>query len=221
MINFFKIVIKNGHTFYNYATSEKLPRSKRLFLKLSLALILVLFFGSFSEGLLNITLAIFSILLGFSFNILFYLTTSDSNLPETKIESLELKGRLKKLKLLTGELFFNVSYFNLIAILLILTALGGIILKSPSILTSFKLDEIWNSEVIMNMGKDISEYWAVIKPYASALYNFLFYLILIECIYTFLRIIGRVSYFFDQKIKVKHKIEELEKSNSSNNEASN
>ena len=199
MFNLNNIVKKNKATFYDFAAEEPLPSKRRVIIKILIALLAAIFFSNLSKDLINITLTVFSILLGFSFNILFYLVTLSKDKNEDENLSLEKQLKKERLETLTQELFYNVSYFNLVAVLLILISLMFFI--NESVNSSFIAD-ILNLKAM----NDLNEYLLTVKVWTVRIFTFVFYLALIESIYTFVRTIGRVSYFFAEKIKLQNEM---------------
>ena len=197
MINLIKIIAQNNLTFYNYATGEPTSIYKRTVVKLALAILISTFFSNLSKDLMGLTLTVFSILLGFSFNILFYLMTLNKENVTDLGPSLEAKLKSEKIDNLKQELFYNVSYFNLISIVLILVSLAIFISDNNNLKSLLSL---FNSETMLIAQSSLLKAQSV----STKIFTFVFYLTLIECIYTFIRIISRVSYFFEQKIKLQN-----------------
>ena len=193
MFNIKNIIDNNRSTFYNYSTEKMLPSSSRIIKKLIIALVLTALFNKIDKDLINVVLTIYSILIGFSFNILFYLITLNKKTNFQQKISIEKQLKLKKINRLSEELFYNVSYFNIISILLILISLSFFVFESANINIIISNFEIEITDVFIKYIKFIS----------SLTYAFIFYVALTESIYTFIRTIGRVSFFFDETLKMK------------------
>ncbi|WP_419799158.1 MAG: hypothetical protein ACNI26_05675 [Terasakiella sp.] len=195
MFNLKSIILNNDETFYNFATGEKLSRKKRVIVKISLSIILSFFFFNIGKDLINAVIAIYAILIGFGFNILFYLLTIKKEDHKKDNSSIEHELKVKKINKLTEELFYNVSYFNVIAVALVLLSLSFFVAESQN-LASLKA-HIMNSKTAF-----LFPHLLKIKLAIYIVFVFTFYSTLIESAYTFLRTIGRVTFFFDQKIKI-------------------
>ena len=207
MINLKQIITKNHETYYNYNTRERISQKKRIFLQCVLAIILTLLFGQIKNDLLNSVLTIYSILIGFSFSILFYLLGSNrrdinaiqddaSNIDSKNKEQaicLEDLNKSEKLQNLTTELFYNVSHFNLVSVLIILFSLIFIIIQSNG-----PLELTFIIELIVKY--ELADTLKYIFQLLRYLFISLFFALLIESIYSFVRIIDRINYLFGETI---------------------
>ncbi|MEH6474694.1 MAG: hypothetical protein V7727_03345 [Sneathiella sp.] len=109
--------------------------------------------------------------------------------------SLEQKNRAEKIDKLAEELFHNVSYFNVISIFVIVVSLSFFIFgsKNPDFVAWLDVD----------MFSKYEPYIQKTMPAFKYIYVFLFYSLVVESIYTFLRIVGRVIFLFDEKIDMR------------------
>lgn len=148
-----------------------------------------------SDNLLAGFLAVQSILLGFTVNVMFFLLGNREK-ETTDVGSIEAQLRSERLRDLYHELFYNVSYFNLIAIASIIVA-TALLLPTPEVP---KYAKGWTP---------VAAYvdWlntASVPTWARAIWRavsmFAFYAMAIEVIYSIARVIGRTSFYFERKM---------------------
>ncbi len=195
MINLLNICRKNRETFYDYSTGELTGVAKKRIVKFLLASGMTLFFFDVDDDFFSTIITIYSILIGFSFSILFFLLSINFENPEEE-KILEAKIQKKKLNQLLKELFYNVSYFNLLSLLLIFMALLSFIPSGASEwINRFQETYIHASKY------EIS--FTHILVSIRYLFLFLFYYLLINSSYSLLRTTERVSYYFQEKMGFK------------------
>jgi hypothetical protein len=196
MINLKNIVVSNDATFYDYRTGGPLPRRTRVAFKLLLVVALVALFPKVDSDFIDNVLTIYAILIGFSFNILFFLL-SVTKKEKITTNFLEDQNKAKKIHKLGKELFHNVSYFNLVSISLILIAI------------TYNLCKGYETEILSYVSKYVSdEYSKSLRCVAFYTQNTIFYALLVESTYTFIRTLSRVSFYFDKKIKFEENLSE-------------
>jgi hypothetical protein len=135
-----------------------------------------------------------AILLGFSFNVLFYFLANDKLRAGETGSSIEKKIIITKLNKLSEEIFYNVSYFNIVALFVIAVALLYLLFDS-------------NNEEIFLYFKGYPKINTCLIGIGSAffwLYNALFYFLIVESLSSFGRNITRVSYYFQKIIELKN-----------------
>lgn len=201
MFNLIEIVRRNRETFYNFSTGQKLPLLIANIVKILIATILAGLFSNISKDFLNATITIYSILIGFSFNILFYLLSLPNEQRSIHDNSIEKEIKIEKTNKITNELFYNVSYFNIIAICMALVALLFFLFDSR--LPRFT-DGLANVDVLKEYIAKIGPSCFYIRHAALFAYRVLLYYLLIESMYSFIRTTGRVSFFFRQKIALRN-----------------
>ncbi len=202
MFNIWQIAKKNRETFYNYSTDEPLNLRPSRIVKGGIAFFLVLLFPNVGKDFLGTILAVYSILIGFSFNVLFYLLSIRKLYPSSQADSLEKQIKYEKLNRLRDELFYNVSYFSICAISLVIISLTFFLFDSFS--RKFVEYLPWAS-TLKNLIQEYSVALSYISVLISHFYKFVFYVLLIESMYSFIRTIGRVSFYFEEKIKLQTK----------------
>lgn len=204
MFNIVEIVKNDWATYYNFASGEKTPPVTRTFIIVVAAGVLSLFAHANHESFLNAILSIEAILVGFSFSVMFFLLSEERAVDQDDA-ALETGIRRKKLHTLSREIFYNVSYFNLVSILCVLIAL---ILLLPSyslgpqnFLTqlSFFLGIDFFSSA--KLGLVMSE----VVPIISWLLWTCLYFFLAQSIFTLIRTVGRVHFYFSEKIALAEK----------------
>lgn len=186
------IIKKNNETFYNYRTSLPITIRRRILLYIFVSFIVALMLMTEMNEFINAVNGIISILLGFSFSVLFYLASIKQE--KNKHDSFEAEHREKRLLKLSNELFHNISYFVAISLLLLATALIIII---PNAKGSFL-------NIYTALFGEVGVYYLLkMGLLISFLIRALFFFLLLETGYTFARIIGRVNFYFEEKIQGK------------------
>jgi hypothetical protein len=189
------IVRNNNATFYDFDTRKSISQKPRFAVICLVAFIAALTCSNISDNLLAGVLAVQSILLGFTVNVMFFLLGNrEKETPDGK--SIEAKLRSKRLRDLYHELFYNVSYFNMIAVTSIIIA-TGLLLPTPAVpgfLRGFEPVEVYvrwlGTSNLPTAVKAVVRYGAM----------FAFYAISIEVIFTIARVIGRTSFYFERKM---------------------
>jgi hypothetical protein len=159
------------------------------------AFIAAIFCPKVSDNLLAGFLAVQSILLGFTVNVMFFLLGNKENIIPTA-PSIESELRSKRLRKLYYELFHNVSYFNLISVASIVVA-TGLLLPLPEV-----------PRFIRGLAfVEIYVYWlqtstvpTIVSLTLRSLAMFAFYVMAIEVIISIARVIGRTSFYFERKM---------------------
>ena len=100
---------------------------------------------------------------------------------------------------MSNELFYNVSYFNIITLLVILTALIFFLFDTGFSYFVLYLSEL---ELIRSLLCNLKPYTSYISSTVLWFYRVLFYFLIIESFYSFGRAIGRMSFYFQKKIEL-------------------
>lgn len=151
-----------------------------------------------SIDVLSATITVQAILIGFSFSVMFFLVQDASDKSNEKFKqpdcnySLEKQLDNEQINLLSKELFWNISYFNVISFLSLVVALAmmlpnifGNVFKLFSKMNFLNID--WQPFV---MTVNISAFIA----------QWIFFLLITESAFTFVRTVGRVSFLFEQRM---------------------
>ena len=192
MFNFWHISKKNRKTFYNYRTGKQLSVFPRLLLMCILSVLLAYFLFKPTDDFLNGILTVQSILVGFSFSVLFFLISNDKYLIKID-DAAEIKIRKERLNVISDELFYNISYFNFIAVMSVIVIL---LLLLPAI--HIEKDNM----VLQSIEPDLLETLKLIKVVLIKFARFILYILILESMFTFLRSVGRVSYYFGKKLEL-------------------
>jgi len=142
MFNLINIIKYNRNTFYDYATNKKLGVLRSYLSKISFSCVISFVCLAPSATFIDATLQVHAIPLGFSFNVLFYFLANDKLRAGETGSSIEKKIIITKLNKLSEEIFYNVSYFNIVALFVIAVALLYLLFDS-------------NNEEIFCTSKDI------------------------------------------------------------------
>lgn len=196
MSSIIDIIRNNRSTFYNYNTKEAQRVFPRLVSFVALAAIAALSMRHVGEDFLGAVLTVQSILVGFSFSVLFFLLTGDRINSDNKM--IEENLRSEKVNKISKEIFYNVSYFNLTAISSV--ALSLFMLLPSLSLPRFMIDFISQVEI----AKSIMDWsaWKYIFGVVWVLSVWALFTILIESLYTFARTVGRVTYLFGERLRM-------------------
>jgi hypothetical protein len=183
------IIRRNQETFYNFDTTARQPTWPRIFLTVGVAAVLALSFREQSDQFLTAVLSAQAILVGFSFSVMFYILNGTETPHHGR--SLEAELREERLTQLGKELFYNVSYFNLVAISCVVSALlllAGMDHHGPI---------AWIPDAFF--GSLEGKIWQVSSVLRVILYG-AFYFLIIESIYTFVRTTARVTFYFERRL---------------------
>ncbi len=200
------IIENNNNTFYDYSTGAKENIKVALWKKALLAIIIAYIFPKLSVNLINSVLTVYSILLGFGFSALFYLVSiknCEKEVSKDKEKKLPINFEddliKEKNSMLVEEIFYNVSYFNITSIALICFSLINMLFICESdfairihLLSIYKFNDLYTvfAESLIDLLR-------------GALFAFIatFYLLIIESLFTFFRVVCRIGYYFDRIIK--------------------
>jgi hypothetical protein len=200
MSNITKIILNNNGTFYNYATGKPVNQLRRFVTMAAISVGLALCLSPDLADYANSVLTVFSILVGFSFSVLFFLLDSGEPLPinGTAIEDKLMRA---KLEVLSKEIFYNISYFNLVSLLCVILSLM-ILLPELNIV---EISDVIKKLVGANQNVSTSHFYTEsLSSFFVQIVQSLFYLLLIESMYSFFRTIIRVNYYFEQRLLAKN-----------------
>ncbi len=189
---------KNEETFYDYNSGNKVSTLSRKAAEVALAAILAFIYFDFTDNFINGIITVYSILAGFGLNILFFLMGADGKIKYEKNDSIERILKIDKVNKISKELFYNVSYFIVLSVILVLLCL---------VYYGYNSSNIW-------LMKEISRYISqtMFKKYfyfidcgdvrvcATYIFNTSLLFFLIESIFSFGRTIFRVSFYFDRRL---------------------
>lgn len=195
-----KIYVDNASTFYDYRTNRKQSQVPRVTLIVALSAALALVAPVTAPEILSAAITVQAILIGFSFSVMFFLVQDRTSIYQRRPvetqspseESLEKQLDDEQLALLSKELFWNISYFNLVAFASLLVALSIMI---PNIWD--RIDNIMANIPIQN-AKNLN--FAVPAMISSMIAQWALMVLFIESVYTFIRTVGRVNFLFEQRM---------------------
>lgn len=195
MFNVREIIGNNAATFYDFDTRKRRSQKPRLVATCIIAVAAAMVCPNVSDNLLAGFLAVQSILLGFTFNVMFFLLANRED-GASAGGSIEAELRLERLRDLYHELFYNVSYFNLIAV-------ASIIVATTLLLPTPKVPEYIGDWSLVRSYVDwlgTSSIPRSAEAISHGVHMLIFYAIAIEVIYSIARLIGRTSFYFERKI---------------------
>ncbi|PHJ74352.1 hypothetical protein VF07_37820, partial [Nostoc linckia z6] len=175
-------------TFYNYKTNARHRVWPRYCVFIVMSVAFVALFNNGGKEFLDGAVTVQAVLIGFSFNVIFYFASRD-RAPTARDSSIEAGLRQERLARLEKEIFFSVMYYNVVAVFCIIMALVMMISLTPQGFVAFVSKQISN---------DYSDLIITVCGHAKVillkLVQFLFYLALIEGLYTFVRTVMRIGY---------------------------
>lgn len=185
------IVRRDAATYYDYTSNTRVGRGKTLALFGLFAATVGFAVGQASNDFLAGALSAQAILVGFSFNVLFYLVANRLTKPAA-YASIEHELRFERLSKLSDEVFDNVTYFNIVAISSAVAALTLLLIGSDDFNANLHKMAAFIEGRTRITGTALSWANCVVRSLGLAILAFL----LIESIYTFLRTVGRVRFYF-------------------------
>ncbi|GGB21855.1 hypothetical protein [Allosediminivita pacifica] len=196
MTSLIEIVRRNNSTFYDNRSGKKKSVVARTLLFVTLSLISSWVLGTPSDTVVSAVITVQSILVGFGFSVIFFLVSSERE-NEDGANGIEDRIRRKRLNTLSDELFFNISYYNVVTFFSVTLSL--LFAFNIDGVSSFAGGVVADLDIQGGVKDNLRQYveWA-----HHILIAFLFF-VLLESVFTFYRIVIRVNFFFDQKRKVK------------------
>lgn len=196
MSSLLDIAQRHWDTFYDYDTGVRKPVWKRTFCAIAVSLAVALLIEEIGSDAIAALLTVQSILIGFSFSVLFFLLSGSA--PVVDKSSIEQYLSAKKLTRLSNELFYNVSYFNIVATFSVVVAL---LLLLPGIDKSLVLAVASEFEGGLGIVRDQREWVLACFSWISEVLNFVLIFLFLESTASFIRTISRVSFFFEKRLK--------------------
>lgn len=197
MISIRDIIRENSETFFDHRLNQRQSILFRLIAQIALALILAILFYRGIAPFLGGVITIQAILIGFSFSVMFFLVSSRSmqseQVPAQNISIEEALKREHAIKV-AEQIFSNIAYFNLICLFSLSVSL--ILMLPPISLSSY-----WWMNIVRPKMMLLSEVFHWAGYVVWVLIVWLFYFLVIESAFTFLRITGRINFLFSQKIR--------------------
>lgn len=203
MFNVSSIIKNNASTFYDFDSLERRSQMPRFITTAIVAIAAATFLTDISDNLLAGFLAVQSILLGFTVNVMFFLL-GNRDAREIKPASIEGRLRAKRLRTLYHELFYNVSYFNLVAI-------ASIIVAAMLLLPGFSAPDFvvgWLSSSKTPLLHDVSIIAASVGRFLHVAATFLFFFLAIEVVFSISRVVGRTSFYFERRLAEVRSVDE-------------
>jgi hypothetical protein len=192
-----EIIQRNNATFYDYQSKKVHSPYGRMLKFLILSLLASILFDDLGDSFLNSVLAVQSILIGFSFSVLFFLVSGSISISEQEY-SREKKYRIERLNTLATELFYNVAYYNTVSIFSVVLALL-FLLPNFSIFSSVLENSLFQS-LLEKLPPDTLE---KMQDIGSRFLTLIFVFLFSDSVFTFFRIVRRVNFFFSEKLSLK------------------
>lgn len=187
-----KIYSDNESTHYDYSTGACQPTYARKAFLVCLAAVIAFCLGRDINEFVGVILTVQAILIGFSFSVMFFLVEERQITPPAS-ETREEKLRRNQLETLCKEIFWNISYFNVVSLISMAAAM---LLMIPSPIGFIPVHRLPETISIDAYSSAIS-YAMVIAFFFG---KFAFSVLLIDSAYTFARLVGRVNFLFEKRI---------------------
>jgi len=191
MFSIKEIIRRDAETYYEFDNKHRISRAKTIFIFAVSSILVGGLVGKASNDFLAGALSAQAILVGFSFNVLFYLVANRLGTP-ARYASIEHELRFERLSRLSDEVFDNVTYFNLVAIFSALAALILLLAASEHYDANLIRIAHWIGQTTYLDAQELK--WLRWAVSSLTLATLLF--LLAESIYTFLRAVGRVRFYF-------------------------
>lgn len=185
------IIKRDLATYYEYDVENRVSRRPLILTVALLSVVAGAVVGVASNDFLAGALSAQAILVGFSFNVLFYLVANRLTAP-SKWQNMEHELRFERLSTLSDEIFDNVTYFNLVAIMSAVGCLALLLIGSERFVANISNAIDWLGAVShsdMTVARDLCRFGR------SMLLSGLLFL-LVESVITFTRTVGRVRFYF-------------------------
>lgn len=192
------IIQHNNKTFYDYRSKKIGSPYPRLTVFLACSISISILFRDLGDVFMNAVLSVQSILIGFSFSVLFFLVSGSITVKKSD-HSREKQYRVERLNVLANELFYNVAYYNTVSI-------GSVIIALLFLLPNFSIFSIISENYIfLELFDKISAgFTSKVVDIVSRILTFIIAFLLIDSIFTFFRIVKRVNFFFSEKLSLRN-----------------
>ena len=185
-----EIFTQNQNTFYDNRHGTPVRTWPRLTAFVGASIISSFFLMTDIREFLTAINNVFSILLGFGFSVLFFLSSNGQFEPKNK-DSIEQTNKAERINKLSREIFYNVSYF---VVLSMLALAASLILVIPDFW--LKIMALCDRMISECNRSEFSQWTYYLSLVSRALFSFL----IIEATYTFFRLAGRVRFLFEQRL---------------------
>lgn len=192
MFNVLSVIRNNNATFYDYKTGEKTSLWQRTTAMVIISTVLTLMINGDLKDFLAGVIPVQAILVGFSFSVMFFLMSAAGAVEPVQRVSLENELRTKRLVRLSAEIYHNISYFNLCAMVCLAASL---ILLAPDASEGIRHMLSAGGEA-KKWGNLLSNLWGE----GTVCMRWILFFLLLESGYTFARTASRVNYLFEQKL---------------------
>lgn len=206
MYNILKIVEQNYKTYYDFSDGARQIPWLRIAIFAALSISSSIGLNSPGTELITAVLVSISILIGFSLSLLFYLVSNPvvpfqySNQQQISNDSRENDLRRKRLENLGLELFFNVSFFTVIA--LIIAAISVLMMMGELGIRVNIINDITN--VLSRLGC-VQVFIKITTISAKIISYFLisfWYFLIAESLFTYYRIVHRSYFYFRGRLQL-------------------
>lgn len=191
MSSILDIVYRDAATYYKYDASNRVSRIPTVIIFALISLMVAIVTQVASNDFLAGALSAQAILVGFSFNVLFYLVANRLTVPGRWFD-IDHELRFERLAKLSDEIFDNVTYFNIVAIASVVACLTLLLIGSDAFNANLRfvcafqqVKAYINTDLVVAAAK-------VMRALLLAILLFL----LIESVSTFVRAVGRVRFYF-------------------------
>ncbi|OCP17037.1 MULTISPECIES: hypothetical protein [unclassified Ensifer] len=191
MVSIRSIIAENNATFYNYRTDGRIRIWPRIAAFVAISPAIAFLLTDNLTDFVNSINTVASILLGFGFSVLFYIASGNEGTVSSDA-SLEKKNRMERIRDLSKELFHNVSYF-------VMTASAALAVAMVVIAPEAQND--WFAKRVLPCLLEITPKASDYIWWLQLVIRSAFFFLILEGGYTFARIVGRVNFLFEEKLK--------------------
>lgn len=185
------IVRRDAATYYKYDASNRVSRIPTVIIFVLISLAVAIVTQVASNDFLAGALSAQAILVGFSFNVLFYLVANRLTVPSRWFD-IDHELRFERLAKLSDEIFDNVTYFNIVAIASVVACLALLLIGSDA----FNANLRFVCSVQKIRAYIDTDLLVIVAKVMRALLLAILLFLLIESVSTFVRAVGRVRFYF-------------------------
>ncbi len=178
-------------TYYEYSSGELRPFWRPKLVQLLVAVTVAFFFHDISDSLLQALLAVYSILIGFSFSVLFHLISQPASTSTETSHHHETELRKERLVKLHQEIFYNVSFFVICSLIIVASVVAYYVLSGISV----------RFYAIGAPSEYVCSAFFTLRAVSVFVFTAVLYFLLLETGFAFTRIVQRVIFYFNQKIE--------------------
>jgi hypothetical protein len=189
MLSFVQITVLNASTYVDQRNGKQKSLAARYLAMGLIAIAGATIFPMRSDNVYLGLITAQSILVGFSFNVMIFLVSNHTIEPR-RPDVREERIKAERLNGLSKDIFYNLSYFNLIGMLSVALSLGILLVGSMT------QTECLSEKLLYLCSKIASLAWLRVGVLA------LLYFVTLESLLSFARLVRRVTYYFSERVGI-------------------